>query len=88
MKKLALDVEQLKVDSYETTSESTRDRGTVWGHNSHTNTTRTYDFTCAGSTCGLKTNAASCYANETVVDDQNQNIVAPLYPEVDFGEMA
>jgi hypothetical protein len=55
VKKLALEIEQLQVDSYETTTEKSGYRGTVHGNSLYTN-----DFTCVGSTCGSPSNAVRC----------------------------
>ena len=59
MKKLVLNVEQLRVDSYETTTTKTGVRGTVWGNSADLTYTR--DFTCRGSTCGNPSNAVRCF---------------------------
>ena len=56
VKKLSLDIEQLLVDSYETTTEKAGYRGTVHGNS----LTYTNDFSCVGSTCGSPSNAVRC----------------------------
>jgi hypothetical protein len=56
VKKLALDIEQLRVDSYHTTTAKAGYRGTVQGNS----LTYTMDFTCQGSTCGSPSNAVRC----------------------------
>jgi hypothetical protein len=62
VKKITLDVEQLRVESYDTTTRRVSERGTVWGNSGAQAclTTYTMDFTCAGSTCGSPTNAPRC----------------------------
>jgi hypothetical protein len=57
VKKLALNIEQLRVESYETTIEKAGYRGTVRGNSL---TTYTMDFTCRGSTCPSPSNAVRC----------------------------
>jgi hypothetical protein len=62
MKKLAMSIDQLRVESYETGAGETRERGTVQGNSDpNPQLTYSYDFTCRGSTCGLQTNAPRCY---------------------------
>jgi hypothetical protein len=62
MRKVTLNIEQLRVDSYATTCRDTSERGTVCGNSGAQAclTTYTMDFTCAGSTCGSPTNAVRC----------------------------
>lgn len=81
MKKLVLDIEQLQVDSYATDSRTASERGTIGGHDSHTNTTRTYDFTCGGSACASPTNAVGCVPRPVSIVIVVNGADSPLYPE-------
>jgi predicted phosphodiesterase len=69
VKKLTLNIEALRVDSYETTTANGDERGTILGHSHLPQLTYTADFSCGGSTCGSPTNAARCYA---AVDPVNE----------------
>jgi hypothetical protein len=87
VKKLVLDIDRLRVDSYETSVEKTNERGTVWGHR-ETTTSRTWDFTCRGSGCGTPTNAGSCYGNAQIVEQPVDDMTEPQYREAELWGMA